>query len=204
MSKPTFQSGAEGVFGAPNAAQPTASPPTSSPSTTAATSTQSYNQVTTAAAASKPTSGAPAYDSDDDLSDAPESPVLPTFPASPNRPPTASPPELDSDSDLSDAPDDPVWPECSKAPPSAPRCTEDDCPVREAVHRHYQGPYLHNDEPPWTTETVFRDSNPPPHVWESWMKIQGKDHSSTVEDDWNVLGFVRWHVDYPNTSRIGR
>lgn len=35
------------------------------------------------------------------------------------------------------------------------------------------------------------------------MKIQARDRSSTVEDDWNVLGFLRWHVDNPNTGLMG-
>lgn len=83
------------------------------------------------------------------------------------------------------------------------RCTEGDCPVKKAVRYHKQGPYLHHGKHPRTNETLFSDSNPPPHVWESWMKIQARDPSSTVEDDWNVLGFLRYHVENPNTCFMG-
>ena len=35
------------------------------------------------------------------------------------------------------------------------------------------------------------------------MKLQAKDPNSTVEDDLNVLDFLRWHVDDPNTEFMG-
>ena len=113
-------------------------------------------------------------------------------------------PPSDSDSDLSDAPSNPVWPEYPKASPTPPsRCTEKDCPVRKTVRRHKTGQYLHRGKPPRTHETLFNSSNPPPHIWTSWIKIQARDPSSTVEDDWNVLGFLRWHVDDPDTRFVG-
>lgn len=67
---------------------------------------------------------------------------------------------------------------------------------------HYQGPYLHKGKPPRTNEEIFGDSNPPPHIWKSWKKIQTRDRDSTVDDDWNVLGFLRWHVENPNSSSL--
>ena len=75
--------------------------------------------------------------------------------------------------------------------------------MREAVRRHHQGLYLHNGERPWINGTIFGDSNPPPHVWESWMKVQARERSSTVEDDWNIFGFLRWHVDDPKGRLLG-
>ncbi len=196
-------------------AQPRASPHTSNLSLSAKSSIQARGRMTASSAASNPSSNSLFLDSDDDLSDAPESPVYPNFPKSRNLAPHAPPPDpdsdlsdppapdsdSDSDSDLSDAPESPVWPEGPKAP--LPRCMEKDCPVRQAIRHHHQGPYLHSGEPPRTTETIFGSSNPPPHVWESWMKIQARDCGSTVEDDWNILGFLRWHVDNPNTSLMG-
>lgn len=180
---------------APSSAQSTASPLSSNPS--AATITGR-----TPLAASHSFWSGPVFDSDDDLSDAPESPILPPSPSqtSSNHPHTPSP--SDSSSELSDAPENPIWPESPKAQPKPPRCREKDCPVGKTGRRHYQGRYLHNDKPPRTNETIFSDSNPPPHIWKSWKKIQTKDSRSTVDDDWNVLGFLRWHVDDPNTSSM--
>lgn len=51
--------------------------------------------------------------------------------------------------------------------------------------------------------TLFGSSNPPTHIWKSWMKILERDPSSNVEDDWNVLGFLRLHVDDPDTCFMG-
>ena len=201
--------------GVRNSAQPTASS-SSGPTITTTQSTQDNVQAGTTVAVTSLHSNNPLCDTDDDLSDAPESPVFPTFSTSSYRGSTA--PRSDSDSDLSDPPDSPVWPEypkaspteshCAKtdypkAPPTPPRCTEKDCPLRKTIRRHNQGPYLYRGKPPRTNETLFSDSNPPPHVWESWKKIQARDPSSTVEDDWNVLGFLRWHVDNPNTEFMG-
>lgn len=196
------------MSGAQNAAHTTASP-SSSPSTITTQNMQGYAQV-----------GTTLCDTDDDLSDAPESPVFPTFSTTRGR--SSTTPPSDSDSDLSDVPtNSPVWPESPKASPSPPdcttrhspesseasptppRCTERDCPIRNAVRRHNQGPYLHGGKPPRTNETIFSNTNPPPLVWESLMKIQARDPSSTVEDDWNVLGFLRYHVDNPDTSFMG-
>ena len=194
------------MSGAPNSAQTTTSP-SSGPSTTSTQSTQDGVQARTTLAVARVHSNNPLYDTDDDLSDAPQSPVFPTFSTSTDLGPA---PPSDSDSDLSDAIDNPVWPEYPKASPSRPRCTpsrplcvESDCPVRKAVRRHYQGPYLHRGKPPRTNETLFDDSNPPPHVWDSWMKIQAMDPRGTVEDDYNVLAFLRYHVDNPNSSFMG-
>ena len=213
----------------PNATQPTVPSPTSRPSSTATSSTQDYAQHSTSSAAADGLSSTFLNDSDDDLSDALESPIDPTqlftSPTSPHILTRIL--QSDSDSDLSDAPDSPVWPEGSattlsdsdsdsETPPSPnshwasayrsgpPYCTERDCPIRKALRRHYQGPYRHKGELPLTNETIFRSSNPPPHVWDSWTKIQSRDRSSTVEDDWNVLGFIRWHVDNRNTSLLRR
>ena len=198
---------------APQTAESRASPHTSSLPSLAIPNTQAQERGTASPRASNSLSNAPLLDSDDDLSDAPENPVFPNLPKSSNLWHNALPPDSDcdlsdappsdSDSDLSDAPDSPVWPEGPSAPPRPPRCMEKDCPVRQAIRRHDQGPYLHRGEPPRTTETIFGSSNPPPHVWKSWMKIQAKHDDSTVEDDWNVLGFLRWHVDDPNTSFMG-
>ena len=182
---------------------------TSSSQSSAMPSTQAHQQVAASSTASIPLSSAHNSDSDDDLSDAPESPIdpghLPTSFTSSNLPCHAPPP--DSDSDLSDAPDSPTWPESpkSRTPPRIPpaRCTEQDCPVREAKRRHYQGQYLHNGNPPNTSETLFGTSNPPPHVWNSWMRVLERSPSCTVEDDWNVLGFLRWHVNDPDTCFMG-
>lgn len=190
-------------------------------------SIQAHTQAGPPPAVSHSLWSGPIYDSDDDLSDAPESPILPpsSSQTSSNHPPIPrpsshppTPPPSDSSSDLSDAPENPIWPGNTKAPstsprcrekdspvlapPKPPRCKEKDCPVAKAVHRHYQGRYLHNEKPPRTNKTIFSDSNPPPHIWKSWKKIQARDGSSTVEDDWRVLGFLRWHVDDPNTSRM--
>ncbi|CAF9926718.1 hypothetical protein IMSHALPRED_007022 [Imshaugia aleurites] len=215
----------------PNTAQPTNPSPTSRPSSTATSSTQDYAQHSATSSATDGLSSTFLKDSDDDLSDAPESPIDSTqLSTSPTSPPLlTSLTNSDSDSDLSDAPDSPVWPEGSATTRSdsdsdsdfsdtpksnshwasayrsgPPYCTERDCPIRKALRRHYQGPYRHKGELPLTNETIFRSSNPPPHVWDSWTKIQSRDRSSTVEDDWNVLGFVRWHVDNRNTSLLRR
>ena len=184
-----------------NAAQHIASTSSSSSSATLTTSMSDREQATTSSAASSPHSTTSLYESDDDLSDAPESPVFPASPSTSTLRSTT--PSTDSDSDISDAPDSPIWPEGPKAQPAPPRCTEKDCPVRKAIRNHYQGPYLQNGESPLTNDTIFRDSNPPPHVWESWKKILSRDRSSTVEDDWNVLGFLRWHVEN-SRSRVIR
>lgn len=183
----------------PDSAQPTTPPSTSNQLLIAASSTED-EQASTFPAASDLQSSTPLNDSDDDLSDAPENPVDPSFQASSTSKSLGPDGPADSDSDLSDATSNPFWPESPKAPPSPPRCTEHDCPVRKAVRRHYQGRYLHSGEPPPTDDSMFRSSNPPPHVWESWTKIQAGDRNSTVEDDWNVLGFLRWHVENPNTG----
>ena len=215
------------MSGTHNPARSTTSP-SSGPSITTTQRTQNDAQAGTTVAATNVHSNNPLCDTDDDdLSDAPESPIFPTFSTPTNRGSTAPPPS-DSDSDLSSAPTSPVWPEDPKASPSpslytekdcparpedpkpspnsSPNpslCTEKDCPVRKAVRRHHMGPYLHRGKPPYTTTTIFNDSNPPNHVWESWKKIRLRDPNSTVEDDWNVLGFLRWHVDNPNTSFMG-
>ena len=177
----------------------------SSPQSSAMTSTQAHGQATASSTASNPLSNTPLSESDDDLSEAPESPIdptpIPTSLTSSSLPCNAPP--SDSDSDLSDAPDSPVWPEGPKSPPRPSPCTEQDCPVKYAIRRHYQGPYLHGGKPPGTNETLFGSSNPPPHIWKSWMKILERDPSSNVEDDWNVLGFLRLHVDDPDTCFMG-
>lgn len=35
------------------------------------------------------------------------------------------------------------------------------------------------------------------------MRLLDRDAGSTVEDDWNVLGFLRWHVEDPDTCFMG-
>ena len=181
--------------------QTTTSPSCSSRFTTPPSSTQDDARDGTSQVTANLATNGPLCDSDDDLSDAPENPVFPTFSNPSNR--CARVPLSDSDSDLSDAPDSPVWPGSPKVSQTPHPCTEIDCPVRKATGRHYQGPYLYGGKPPRTNETIFGDSNPPPHVWKSWKKIQAKDRKSTVEDDWNVLGFLRYHVEHPNTRVMG-
>ena len=200
------------MTGVPNPAHTTAlvASPSSNPSTNTTQTTQDYEQARSTQAVVKPHSNNRLSDTDDELSDAPESPVWPgyEYPKVSPTPPRCrekSAPPSDSNSDLSLAPDSPVYPgdEYPKASPAPPRCTEKDCVVKKAVRRHNQGPYLHGGKPPRTTETLFGESNPPPLVWKSWMKIQARDPSSTVEDDMNVLGFLRYHVDNPNTDLMG-
>lgn len=183
-------------------ALPTISTSTSSRTSSAIPSTQASEHVFTSPATSNPSSSAPLSDSDDDLSDAPESPIDPEqLPASSmSSSLSCGAPHSDSDSDLSDAPNSPIWPEGPETAPHASLCTEHDCPMRQIFRRHYRGRYLHNGERPRMKGTDFGESNPPPFVWESWMKIQAGGRNSTVEDDWNYLGFLRWHVDLPNTS----
>lgn len=188
-----------------------ASPHTSSLPSLAVPSMQAHSKFAAspaAPAAPNPSFGAPLSSSDDDLSDAPESPVG-------SKPPPPSPvssslshvtPSPDSDSDLSDAPNSPVWPGGpGEAKTLSPQlyCTEMDCPVKQAVLRHHQGRYLHDGRSPRTNETIFGSSNPPPLVWKSWIKIQASNGSSTVEDDLNVFAFLRYHVDDPDTSLMG-
>ena len=218
------------MSGVPKSTQTTVSP-SSGPSTTVTQSMQDNAQATTTLAVANLHSNSPLSDTDDlsdlpsdsdwDLSDAPESPIWPGSPkTSRTRSPSRRSPS-DSDWDLSDAPENPIWPESPKfSPTRSPNrrrrdrptsedsqpiqmCTEHDCPVRKAVRRHNQGLYLYRGKHPRTNETLFSDSNPPPHVWESLMKLQARDPNSTVEDDWNVLGFLRYHVENPNTCFMG-
>ena len=201
------------MSGVHNAAQTTASP-SSGPTINTTRGTQDCAQAGPTIAVPSLHSNNPLYDTDDELSEAPESPSFPTLSNSSYD--GSITPHSDSDS-LSEAPDSPVWPGCPEASPNEsctgrgyikvsptpPRCTEKDCPIRKAVRHHNQGPYLHRGKPPRTNDSLFNESNPPPHVWESLMKLQARDPNSTVEDDLNVLDFLRWHVDDPNTEFMG-
>ncbi|KAM0798106.1 hypothetical protein BDR22DRAFT_914147 [Usnea florida] len=139
--------------------------------------------------------------SDEDLS---AYPSTPTFPPSPSQPPHS--PRSNSSSELSDAPESPVWPESPKRssrplPPAVrhrlPPCTEPFCPVRKAVRRHDQGPYQHKGKQPENKNTEFRESNPPPRVWETWRKIKAGDSSRTTNDECEYFAFLSLHVDVP-------
>lgn len=130
-----------------DAPQPRASHSSSSPSSRLTTGKQDYEQAIASPGASNFLSNAPFSDSDDDLSDVPETPVssnsqmapnfppiaplsysdtdlcgtrkTPLFPTSPTTPsiPTNAPPS-DSDGDLSEASHSPVWQKSAGPPPS--------------------------------------------------------------------------------------
>ena len=211
--EPSHQRIPNGMSDVHNSVRTIASP-SSDPSTAPPTqSMQGYTQASTTLAVANlhPNSSlcdiddddlsAPPSDSDSELSEAPESPVFPTLSTSSQIGSTTPP--SDPSSELSSAPSSPPWSGHPQVQPNRSLCTEKDCPVRKAVRRHYQGEYRHRNKAPRTTDSLFDTSNPPPHIWESWIKIQARDPGSTVEDDWNVLGFLRWHVDDPNTSFMG-
>ena len=150
----------------------------------------------------------PRSDSDPDLSRCPETPFYPTspmFPNTPNNTPNNTP-FSDSDGEVSEGPGSPRWPRGVGPPPARlrgiirlasppPYCQDPDCPVRQVLRHHYQGRYRHEDEPPREETAEFKESNPPPHVWEMVRKNKARDHSSTIEDDWKVFTFIRLHRD---------
>ena len=62
---------------------------------------------------------------------------------------------------------------------------------------HDQGPYLHKGKKPEIKDTEFRESNPPPHVWEIWRKIKAGDPSRTTNNESDYFRFLSLHVDVP-------
>ena len=69
--------------------------------------------------------------------------------------------------------------------------------MRRAVRHHDQGPYLHKGKKPEIKGTDFRESNPPPHLWEIWRKIKADDRSRTTNNESDYFTFLSLHVDVP-------
>ena len=141
----------------------------------AAPSVQTHGQAIATLTGINPSLNAPLPSFDGYLSDVPRSPVHPP------APPPSPVPSIRG------------GPRGAMGPPR-PYCTHWDCPVREVVRRHHQGPYLHGGQPPRRAEPIFRSSNPPPHVWASLESVKATDFNGPEEDDLIVMWFLTFHA----------
>ena len=90
-------------------------------------------------------------------------------------------------------------------------CKDPDCPVREW---HNEGKYEHNNQPPRRDDTIFEESNPPPHVWESLKLLEsGKGDNNDYKTVFSFLihvpkaeysstefQFARGYVTFPESG----
>ena len=111
-------------------------------------------------------------------------------------------PSRDDSTHASTAPSSPTTtmgmgsPNWSTPPPT---CKQVDCPIKEP---HHEGIYRHNGEDSSYESSIFKFSNPPPHIWEAMYRI-GEGDGSREECDW-LLVFLRLHgqekdIEVPST-----